>query len=180
MRGIRHLSEAKIDASLITSHSSEAKTMIEELKAIIQAQDDSVPFSNDGPATFPDGSNWAFCSNWAQDLHKRLGKRVVQYGFSDEDNETSEIAQDAGGHDFAVVDGRYIVDGWLVKVEQLHETGVFDLEDETQFADITRLYGDPRCWKDGSLIDELDEENSADLRNQLAERFSGGTNTPTI
>lgn len=154
--------------------------MIDELKALIQAQDDSVPFSSDGPATFPDGGDWAICSYWAQDLHKRLGARVVQYGFDDEENATSEIAQLAGGHDFAVVDGRYIVDGWLVKVEQMHKTGVFDLEDESQFADITRFYGDPRCWKDGSTFDFLDEDDEDDFRNQLATRLSGSTHAPSI
>jgi hypothetical protein len=154
--------------------------MIDEFKTLIEAQHDSVPFSNDGPATFPNGSCWAICSSWAEDLHIRLKSRVVQYGFDDEENETSEIAQLAGGHDFAIVDGRYIVDGWLVKVEQMHDTGVFDLEDEAQFADITRLYGDPRHWKNGSPFDFLDEDDEDDFRNQLAVRFSGATNSPSI
>jgi hypothetical protein len=154
--------------------------MIDELKALIQSQDDSVPFNPDGPAEFPDGSYWVICSNWAQDLHKRLGRRVVQYGFDDEENPTSEIAQLAGGHDFAVVDGRHIVDGWLAKVEQLHETGIFDLEDETQFADIIRFYGDPRCWKDSSTSAFLDETDENDLRNQVATRLFDATLAPSI
>jgi hypothetical protein len=35
------------------------------------------------------------------------------YGFLSEENPTSAIARAAGGHDFAVIDDRFIVDPWL-------------------------------------------------------------------
>jgi hypothetical protein len=149
--------------------------MIEELKAIIQQQDESVlPDTGDG-SHFPDGGPWAMCWAWANDLQKRLGGRVKQYGFSEEENECSEIAQLAGGHDFAVVDGRFIVDGWAAKVEQVHDTGVLDLEEPEHFTEITRLFGDPRCWKDADATGEwlagVDQDDESDLRNQLSRRF---------
>ncbi len=148
--------------------------MIEELKSIIREQDASVLEGDEG-AQFPGGGPWFLCWAWANDLHKRLGSRVKQYGFDDEGNPTSEIARLAGGHDFAVVDGRYIVDGWAANVECVHKTGVLDLEDPDHFADVARLFGDPRRWKDADFTIEclayVDEENEADLRNQLADRL---------
>jgi hypothetical protein len=160
--------------------------MIEEFKATIDAQEASVlPDEGDG-AQFPNGGPWAMCWAWAQDLRARLGTdRVKQYGFSDEENESSEIAELCGGHDFAIVDGRYLVDGWAQHVEQVHETGVFDLEDDSQLADISRLYGSPLAWKDASFEIEClglpDEDDQNDFRNKLAERIETAViNAPTI
>lgn len=149
--------------------------MIEEFKAIITEQEASVLPGDEEGAKFPNGSPWALCWAWAEDLKARLGTdRVKQYGFSDDENRTSEIADLCGGHDFAVVDGRYLIDGWAKHVEQVHETGVFDLEDDAQLDDISRLYGDPRFWKDATK-DEWsalpDEEDEADFRNILAKRI---------
>lgn len=158
--------------------------MIEELKAIIEQQEASVIPVEDGPATFPSGTPWALCWAWADDLQRRLGSdRVKKYGFSDEDNEASEIARLCGGHDFAVVDHRYIVDGWAANVELVHKTGVLDLEDPDHFDDITRLFGDPRCWKDGDAESEYPsfsaEDDNNDLRNQLASRLEAAKATST-
>jgi hypothetical protein len=155
--------------------------MIEEFKAIITKQEASVlPDEGDG-SQFPDGSGpWAMCWAWVHDLEKRLGsERVKKFGFSEEDNPTSEIAELSGGHDFAIVDGRYLVDGWAQHVEQVHATGVFDLEDDAELADISRLYGDPRLWEDAHFEGEWeraafarpDPKDQDDFRNKLADRI---------
>ncbi len=82
-----------------------------------------------------------------------------------EDNPTAEgINHMAEGHDFAVVDGRFIVDPWLVDVEcpscvrafdglvigniKLSEyKGVFDLIEDSEF--ISYMYGDKSTWVTG-------------------------------
>lgn len=158
--------------------------MIDELKGIIKLQDASIIPGNgeDEGAKFPNGDPWAFCWSWANDLQQRLGgERVRRFGFDGDENETSEIGQLAGGHDFAIVDGRYIVDGWAANVEYLHKTGVLDLEDESEFADIERLFGDPRTWQDADAkFGEIDEEDEEDLRNQIAARIERAKCQPAI
>lgn len=79
-------------------------------------------------------------------LHKLGSERVKVYGFHAEENPTSSIAQDAGGHDFAVVDGKYIVDPWLPEFGQGKEGGVYDLTKDK--AKVAELYGDREKWKD--------------------------------
>lgn len=115
---------------------------------------DDIPENIDVQAVFPDGTPWAFCSNWAIDLQRRLGsERVALFGFWAGDNPLSEVSKIADGHDFAIVDARYIVDGWLVNVEQLHKTGVFDLEDDNDLGMIFKFYGNPLTWE-GRNVDE--------------------------
>src|SRR5580765_8455135 len=77
------------------------------------------------------------CTGYACELRNKLGAgRVKVLGFFGEDNPTSEIGRQAGGHDFAMVDDRYIVDPWLEQgfSQPLGEglpsgRGVFDTHD---------------------------------------------------
>jgi hypothetical protein len=101
-----------------------------------------------GGASFSDtGRSAAECTGYACAIHKKLGvDRVEVFGFSDEENPTSSIAEAAGGHDFAVVDGRFIVDPWLTDVEGLGEKGVFDLENPEDIKLAEGFYGDSQKW----------------------------------
>jgi hypothetical protein len=105
------------------------------------------------PSEFRDnGYSGTQCTGYACAILHKLGPgRVKVFGFHDEDNPTSAIAQDAGGHDFAVVDGKYIVDPWLADLqggagEFKGESGVYDLK--TDEAKVAKLYGDRELWKD--------------------------------
>ena len=90
------------------------------------------------------------CTGFACAIRNKLGdERVKIYGFSDQKNPESEIAQGFYGHDFAVVDGRYIVDPWVNEIYDQPERGVFDLQDPQDKADIRRLYGKEENWTEG-------------------------------
>lgn len=107
---------------------------------------------------FPDGWASAICTNWMRYVARILRRDRVEFrGFLDNG---SEIARDYGGHDFAIVDGRHIVDGWLVHVAGLHPTAVLDLEDPADADAIDRLYGARSTWivHEGTIGSDLDAE----------------------
>lgn len=111
---------------------------------------------------FPDGSRFSTCTSWARYVMRIEGDGVHLYGFFDDDNPGSEIANLCGGHDFAVVDGRFIVDPWVKHVEGLSGRCVFDLDDPSDAEAITRLYGDRCRWKRGTELE-------ADVRGETPE-----------
>lgn len=64
----------------------------------------------------PDGGSGTCCTDYALHIARRMPGRVEVYGFANEENPLSRVAREEihpGGHDFAVVDGRYIVDPWI-------------------------------------------------------------------
>jgi len=79
---------------------------------------------------------------WARDV---LGCGQV-FGFFDQDNPGTETGQHAGGHDFLVIDDRWIVDLWIREVVGWCKQVVFDLQDETDSANVTRFFGDRQRW----------------------------------
>lgn len=79
---------------------------------------------------------------WARDV---LGCGQV-FGFFDCDNPGTELGQYAGGHDFLVIDDRYIVDLWIREVVGLSEQVVFDLQDERDSESVARFFGDRQRW----------------------------------
>lgn len=97
-------------------------------------------------STFPDGLTAAFCSHYAVQVKRELGECAQIYGFPVETNPASEIAQKDGGHDFAVVNGRYIVDQWANECGGYTVKAVLDLTDPKDKDDIERLYGLPSVW----------------------------------
>jgi hypothetical protein len=116
---------------------------------------------------FPDGT-WRFmCSNWARYTRRLEGKTARIYGFQGEENPLSLIAVQCGGHDFAVVAGRFIVDGWAICVSGYSRSAVFDLLDPMDKKAIRELYGDPAYWlkkcRNTALECDVDRE-SADAR----------------
>lgn len=98
---------------------------------------------------FPDGGSATCCTDYAAQIFKALAGRVQIFGFANEDNPTSRVAREElhpGGHDFAVVDDRYIVDPWIRLVAG--ETGpiVFDLQHPEEAAAALDTYGPRDCW----------------------------------
>ena len=94
----------------------------------------------------PDGGRAANCYDCAYYI-RSLEPNTKIYGFWSRENTgwAGAILQD--GHDFAVVDGRYIVDPWIVETEALSNRAVFDLKNPADQAEIRRLYGDERSWR---------------------------------
>lgn len=97
-------------------------------------------------SVFPDGSSAIVCTNYARHIAASLPGRVQVFGFFVEDNPTSRLAQIAGGHDFAVIDGTMICDPWIRLVERESERICFDLTNTEDRAIVDDLYGPRSCW----------------------------------
>jgi hypothetical protein len=105
------------------------------------------------------------CARTGARYTRRLeGKAAKLYGYLDEDNLLSLIAVECGGHDFAVVDQRFIVDGWAVCVSGYSRSAVFDFLDRKDRKLIRELYGDPtfwlRKWRNTALELDVDKESA--------------------
>lgn len=118
---------------------------------------------------FPDGRAVAFCTNWARYVRRIEGPiRCELYGFFSDAVPESSIARSCGGHDFAIVDGRYLVDGWLKGVECKSPVAVFDLEDEANADKIARLYGPREKWPRNLALEEaVDRETTRERRHAM-------------
>lgn len=114
-----------------------------------ETEEEKAEFDGDVVSLFPDGGESVICTSWADDLVERLGgDRVTLVGYDALDNPDSAVSGVADGHDFAIVDGRYIVDGWVKFVEcGLNASGVYDIEDDNDLPEIKRLYGDATTWQ---------------------------------
>lgn len=98
-------------------------------------------------AMLPNGQEMGRCTNCAWFVVETLGEGEV-WGFRVDDNPsvTQEEVVFAFGHDFAVIEGRYIVDPWIDLYTGAVNQGVFDLQDPADAPRIAAIYGDPACW----------------------------------
>jgi hypothetical protein len=100
-------------------------------------------------SVFPDGSSATVCTNYAIHVMRDLGDRVKIYGFPNEQNRNCRVVREQlhpGGHDFALVDERYIVDPWIWLVASACRQICFDLEDETDRVAAADWYGPREFW----------------------------------
>lgn len=70
-------------------------------------------------------------------------------GFANEDNLESPCAIEAyhpGGHDFAIVDDRYLIDPWVRLVACVQEQIFYDLEDGADLEKAIKIYGPREKW----------------------------------
>ena len=86
------------------------------------------------------------CTGYACVIRQALGTRVKIVGFSENDNPASKVAREAGGHDFALVDDRYIVDPWVRDVEAFSQQTIFDVKSAADAKAIADLYGSQSAW----------------------------------
>lgn len=91
------------------------------------------------------------CTDSAVHLAELLGGDVL--GYSIDENPTAELGVNEFGHDFAVVDGRWLVDFWAKDTYQLPD--LYDMNDPVEATEVRRLYGDPGKW------DKMSAENLA-------------------
>ena len=85
------------------------------------------------------------CTVMCEDARKAIGYGQI-WGFFDEDNPGTETGVLAGGHDFLLCDGRWIVDLWVKYVAGLSDRCVFDLMNSSDQSEIQRLFGDRAKW----------------------------------
>ena len=109
-------------------------------------------FEKDGEfrVVMPDGSSSVVCTNYAQHIKTTLNARNVEIvGFFCSDNQdcTFTRMELAEGHDFALVDGRYLVDPWLRLVCGYDNLPmVYDLLDHKEAKDAANMYGTRDRW----------------------------------
>ena len=119
----------------------------EALKAEFIKRDDDfwgiTPDDGDG-AKFPNGAG-LYCTGFALTIQEKLGDRVKVWGFYADDNPGTVWDRLADGHDFAVIDDRFIVDPFATEFEA-EGTGIYDLEDAEDRSEILRIYGDQENW----------------------------------
>ena len=100
----------------------------------------------------PDDSSATCCTNYANHVRSTLGAigyEVNVVGFANEDNPSSRCAKEEfhpGGHDFAIVSQRYLVDPWVRLVACVEDQIVYDLFDDGQAAKALEIYGPRHCW----------------------------------
>jgi hypothetical protein len=100
----------------------------------------------DDIAMLPDGFAMGNCGYCTDYVIRTLGEGY-RYGFSYEDNPVAEKEiESVGGHDFAVIQGRYIVDIWVSLFAGVTEQVVYDMRDKADEKAITHIFGDPNKW----------------------------------
>ncbi|MBI6726863.1 hypothetical protein YA0089_24945 [Pseudomonas viridiflava] len=97
-------------------------------------------------AWLPSGEYMGRCTHCAKFAVKLIGEGEV-YGFMVKDNPVAHQGiTDCFGHDFAVIQNRYIVDIWMSLYAGDEPQSVYDLRDKRDFAKITEIYGKPELW----------------------------------
>lgn len=97
-----------------------------------------------------DGGSAVCCTDYAAFIYKALPGRVQIFGFRNEDNPNCQIVKDQlhpQGHDFAMVDDRYLVDPWVRLVRGLSWPVVYDLHDSVDYIAVVHRYGPRTNWK---------------------------------
>lgn len=106
----------------------------------------------DTESLMPDGSSAVCCTNYAHYVRATLwalGHQVQVVGFANEDNPTSRCAIEEfhpGGHDFAIVDSRYLVDPWVRLVAGVEDQIFYDLNDSDDAKKAHEIYGPRSLW----------------------------------
>ncbi len=116
---------------------------------------------------FADGSSGTECTAYARHIAAKLPGRVVVMGFANEDNPTARAAREQfhpGGHDFAVVDGRWLIDPWVRLVASESNQIAYDLTDPTDAATVLDTYGPVGCWSVIQDAEEADEQQTESPR----------------
>lgn len=111
--------------------------------------------------TTPD-DGLGICTVGARAMAEMHGGKVK--GYFHEDNPTAAIGKDEGGHDFAVLHDRYIVDPWH-KHMYGHPNAVHDLKNPAHEAAIKHLYGDPATWS--TVADHTPKATDTSLTKSL-------------
>jgi N12 class adenine-specific DNA methylase len=144
--------------------------------------------SGEGMSVFPDGSDAIKCTNYAEQIKHRLeGYDVQIVGFSNEENPHCAVVQEEwhpGGHDFALLDNRWLIDPWARLVASKREQIVYDLREPEDAEAVARIYGDPSRWslsgssrqgQDQSRWDRTGLQGVIDAYEALEQKASGIT-----
>lgn len=76
---------------------------------------------------------------------------------ANEDNPNSLVALEdihPSGHDFAVIDDRWLLDPWIRLVASAYDQICFDMHDPEDMEMVRHIYGDPSNW---SRLNQMEE-----------------------
>ncbi len=94
---------------------------------------------------FDDGSACGICTHSAIQVARAFSGVVL--GYLAEDNPVAELGEAyTQGHDFAIIDERWLVDFWAWRTTDLLDLPFLDLEAPIDLSIATRLYGNGRHW----------------------------------
>jgi len=101
-------------------------------------------------SVFQNGDSATCCTNYAIHIRSKLGEDVKIYGFRNEDNPTARIVTEKmhpGGHDFAILNDRFLIDPWVKLVASKSNRVAFDIQDESDSVYINQSYGPKNNWR---------------------------------
>lgn len=140
-------SDEALGVTFVLDSGPEQALTVSEFEAMYKSLGDKMPGSQ---SLLPHGGSACCCTDYAVHIYLALPGRVQIFGFANEDNPTSRCAREQfhpGGHDFAVVDNRFIVDPWPRLVPCVMQEMVFDMEDPVEGAMALDVYGPRSCWQ---------------------------------
>ena len=109
--------------------------------------------SDEGRWTFQSGGSCCCCTDAATKVTKAFGGRVV--GCAASKNRSALVGTaHSGGHDFALVENRFIVDYWAFCVAGLILKAVLDLNRQEDRELSRRYYGNEDSWEDVPVANE--------------------------
>lgn len=91
---------------------------------------------------------YSICTNGARWLKKNFFPKADVKGYTIDDNPRAEIGKDTmSGHDFLVLDGRYIIDFWYSMYRyKKNAPSAIDMKTDKKL--LTKYYGNPKKWID--------------------------------
>jgi len=85
------------------------------------------------------------CTDGARMVVHRFGGRIMGYHCKDGDKRVGAIA---GGHDFALIEERWLVDYWARYVSEDEPFAVYDLCNALDSLDVVAKYGPANQWEE--------------------------------
>lgn len=105
---------------------------------------------DDLESEFPDGTDAVRCTHYAMRIYRSFPRNTQIFGFTNAANPHCEFARQElhpGGHDFAVVDDRWLIDPWVRHVACAYDEIVYDMDDLADKALVIQRYGNKENWR---------------------------------
>lgn len=98
------------------------------------------------PGGYGDTGNCSQCATWMQ---KILGGEIYGWEYGKNPEATIGEITDWYDHDFLLIDGHWLIDFWIFLGFPNGDagTGIYDLKDKEDAAEVKRLYGPSENWE---------------------------------
>lgn len=98
------------------------------------------------PETEEMGNPFTICTNGARWLQEKFFPEAKVVGYQYDKNPSAEIGEWTLGHDFLLIENRYILDFWYKFIQGVEDCPVF-IDIQTQPELVKRYYGDQTKWE---------------------------------